>query len=353
MKTIAKNSKCVKLKALLVKRIVSGEFSFGERFIGLHQLCKDYDISYVTANKAMKLLVKDGYLQAKNGVGYFVCYVKPDIIPPRKIVNFITGLSDKSSLWDIVMHGKELFEEDGWHVNLIAGISNDISSCVSAINSPEAYSVLFFTRLNWENFIASFNHVAQRVIVIGTLSGNADITSIISDEYETVLRCIEYFRKNNRKKTGIITMAPAKEPDMLRVAAWHSIMHSYGADFKELDQNLLILNNLQTISYEELKKLFVNWLKENGKNIDSVIVPYASSIFFETCNECGYKIPEDIAVICVACSKTAESSEILPILDNNFFEHFKFALKILNERFKTGQKRHSSWIFCPPGKLYL
>ena len=70
-----KNIKCMKLKNLLASRITSGEFKFGERFLGLHQLCEEYGISYVTVNKTMKMLVKEGYLQARNGVGYFVCYV--------------------------------------------------------------------------------------------------------------------------------------------------------------------------------------------------------------------------------------------------------------------------------------
>ena len=53
MQNISGNSKRIKLKEKLSARIISGEFSFGDKFPGLHQLCKEYDASYVTVNKAM------------------------------------------------------------------------------------------------------------------------------------------------------------------------------------------------------------------------------------------------------------------------------------------------------------
>ena len=144
MKNVSENSKRARLKEQLARRITNGEFSFGDRFPGLHQLCREYDVSYVTVNKAMKLLVKEGYLQAKNGIGYFVCYVPSDIIPPRKVVNFITGLNKHSSDWDIAMKGKKLFESAGWNVKMLTVPLGDLSSCVPEINSPDAYSVVFF-----------------------------------------------------------------------------------------------------------------------------------------------------------------------------------------------------------------
>ena len=89
---------------------------------------------------------------------------------------------------DYYKQGIELFENSGWQVKLLSIPNGDLSSCVSEINFPEAFFLLFFTKLNWENFSATFKHVSQRVLVIGHLSGNLDITSIISDEYETVFK---------------------------------------------------------------------------------------------------------------------------------------------------------------------
>ena len=348
MQNISGNSKRVKLKEKLSARIISGEFSYGDKFPGLHQLCKEYDVSYVTANKAMKLLVKEGYIQAKNGVGYFVCYVQSDIIPPRKVVNFITGLNENSQDWSTVLQGKELFESAGWNVKLLTIPDGDLSSCVSDINSPDAYSVLFFTKLNWENFTATFRHVAQRVVVLGHLSGNADITSIISDEYETVRRCIEHFRQQKHFRTALVSMSPRKELDMLRIAAWRSLMIANGADLVDLDHYCITFDQSQPQDESTILKTYSDWVRKNKGNFDSVIDPFSPQSMEKACNENGLRVPEDVAIIRIARSKTACTDNI-PTLDNNLFKHFQFALNILEERFKTGKKAPGAWIFCPPG----
>ena len=351
MKNITVNSKRVKLKEKLAARIVSGEFAFGDRFPGMHQLCREYDASYVTVNKAMRLLVNEGYIQAKNGVGYFVCYVQPDIIPPRKVVNFITGLHKNSSNWSVVQEGKELFEKAGWYVKLLTIPNGDISSCVTDINSPDAYSVLFFTRLNWENFTATFGHVTQRVLVLGHLSGNADITSIISDEYETVRRCIEYFREQKRFRTGLISAVPNKELDMLRIAAWRSIMLANGADLKDLDRNCFVFQASQLKNDVTIRKAYSEWLRKNKDNIDSIIDPFSPVSLAEVCMENGLNVPEDISIMCIARCKPVKSEIPVPTLENNLLLHFHFALNVLEERFRTGVKLPGAWIFCPPGNF--
>ena len=353
MKNVSENSKRARLKEQLARRITNGEFSFGDRFPGLHQLCREYDVSYVTVNKAMKLLVKEGYLQAKNGIGYFVCYVPSDIIPPRKVVNFITGLNKHSSDWDIAMKGKKLFESAGWNVKMLTVPLGDLSSCVPEINSPDAYSVVFFTKLNWENFTATFRHVTQRVIVLGHLSGNADITSIISDEYETVRRCIEYFRERNHTKTALVSTSPTKELDMLRIAAWRNLMLSNGTDLQHLNRICFVPENYLELKNDEIKKAYSEWIRNNKENIDSIIDPFAPGLLAEACRENGLRVPEDVAIISIARSKPYFSKEKIPTLHNNLYKHFEFAFSVIEDRFYTRRKAPGAWIFCPPGDFII
>lgn len=345
------NIKRVKLKEKLAERIMSGEFAFGERFPGLHQICKEYGTSYVTVNKAMKMLVSEGYLQAKNGVGYFVCYVKSNIVPPCKIVNFITGLKEDSPLWKIIVQGKELFENAGWKVNSFHVPNGDLSTCVPIINSPDAFSLLFFVQPDWKQFTATSQHVAQRVIVIGRLSGNADITSIISDEYETIRRCLEYFRKQNHTRTGIVSNNPGKDVDMLRIAAWRSLMFSHGADIRDFYHHCLAFEKSQMTDNASIRNVYSEWIRQNKGKIDSVIDPFAPQILADVCREQGLRIPEDIAIICIAKEYPIDPAGIIPTLDNNLYQHFQFAFSIMEERYKTGQNPAGSWIFCPPGNF--
>ena len=81
---ISENIKRTRIKEELARRIVNGEFSFGERFPGLHDLSREYSVSYVTVSKAVKLLESEGYLRCQKGIGHFVCYVKPDQVTTKK-----------------------------------------------------------------------------------------------------------------------------------------------------------------------------------------------------------------------------------------------------------------------------
>lgn len=82
---ISENIKRTRIKEELARRIVNGEFSFGERFPGLHDLSREYSVSYVTVSKAVKLLESEGYLRCQKGIGHFVCYVKPDQVTTKKL----------------------------------------------------------------------------------------------------------------------------------------------------------------------------------------------------------------------------------------------------------------------------
>ena len=339
----------MKLKELLALRITNGEFKFGDRFPGLHKICEEYGISYVTVNKTMKILVKEGYLQARNGVGYFVCYVTSDTIATRKIVNFITGLEESHPMWPFIYKGKELFENAGWEVNIHCFSNNDLSKCVPLMNSPDAYNVLFFSILQWENFIATFDHIVQRTVVLGMLADNEEISCIISDEYATVRQCIDYFKKRGRKRTGLIYHSPASRLEKLRIAAWRMMMEAEGCTHNEINDLYTALGNID-VSEKKAKKACVNWLQKNKDKIDSLIIPHLHAAVIDACLEVGLRIPEDIDILGIALPTQIKHKVNMPLIENNLVEHFNIALSIIEERFKTGQKDHSSWYFCPPGK---
>ena len=52
--------------------ILSGDLKEGEQIISTTQLSSEYNISIATVNKGINLLVSDGYLFKKRGIGMFV-----------------------------------------------------------------------------------------------------------------------------------------------------------------------------------------------------------------------------------------------------------------------------------------
>ena len=52
--------------------ILSGELKEGEQIVSTTQVSNEYNISIATVNKGINLLVTDGYLFKKRGIGMFV-----------------------------------------------------------------------------------------------------------------------------------------------------------------------------------------------------------------------------------------------------------------------------------------
>ena len=56
------------------------------------------------------------------------------------------------------------------------------------------------------------------------------------------LRCIEYFHSYNQTKIALVAAYPRKELQMLRIAAWRSLMLNNGFDDSTLNSLCLEFN---------------------------------------------------------------------------------------------------------------
>jgi GntR family transcriptional regulator len=67
------------LQEILRKRIESGEFKPNDQFPTEEQLCQEYGVSRGTVGRAVKILVDEGWLRRKQGLGTFV--TRPSLSP--------------------------------------------------------------------------------------------------------------------------------------------------------------------------------------------------------------------------------------------------------------------------------
>lgn len=350
---ISENIKRTRIKEELARRIVNGEFSFGERFPGLHDLSREYSVSYVTVSKAVKLLESEGYLRCQKGIGHFVCYVKPDQVTTKKVVNLIVGSAHYHCYKTLFLDGERLFRENGWQVNLLESDPEELYSLVSHINSPDAYSILCALNVNWEMFAATFGHVVRRVVVLGKLSGNPEITSIVADEYETVRLCMKHFARMGRKKVALICARPKGELELLRIAAWRNAVLDAGLSQAWVRRHCFSLDlETNNDAVERVFKVYHGWLENRLEDADAVILPCYCRAFVAACKARGIAVPEHLAAVFIGREdKLIAAYPQIGFLDNNFRGHFQCALDILEDRFHSGRCVAGSWYFCPPGGI--
>ena len=344
MERISENIKRTKVKEELAQRIVNGEFAFGSRFPGLHELSHACGVSYVTICKAVKMLADEGYLQNRPGIGYFVCYAKPDS-EARKMVNIISSDGFYRRCKADFKFGMEKFRKHGWKVNLLLG--DDLYQFKEQLNSPHAYSIITAFNVNWERFSATFSHLVSRTVVLGRLSGNPAITSIVCDEYETIRLCMDRFAGQGLKRVALVTALPQSELESMRIAAWRNRVLGSGLSMEWMRRHLVSLDlENQPDEPERIIALYRQWFKDNRQDTDAVIVSGYSDQFLAACRDEKVNIPNKLAVISIGLQ--SELSAELEYLDNNFPGHFKYALDILEDRFHSDRITPGSWYLCPP-----
>ncbi len=346
----SRNIKRNKIKDALQQKITSAQYAFGERLPGIHDLSKEYSVSYVTAGKALKILESEGYLRCQHGVGNFVCYIKP---APAvcKIVNFIAPDSNHYVARYLFHEGKALFEQSGWEVRLLEIGDASLASVISEINSPDAYSVISGVRPIWENFTATLGHVANRAVVLGELSGNNDITSIIADEPATVRMCLNHFKQRGRRNIALVCTELNNDLELFRAAAWRSGMTKLKHDFNWINRHCFNFKLKEHgIDYNYIRGSIRKWLENRLNGADAVILPAFAPLFLEECRNLSIRIPDDLDVIAIGRGAADLQADICYV-DNNIQAHIRYAFEILENRFAGGPHDQGSWYFCPPNGI--
>ncbi len=90
------------LNRLLRRKLTSGEYQVGDKFLTERMICEQYDVSRATANKSLSSLVSEGLLEFRKGVGTFI-RSKPTAGKLLKLNSFtenarLAGYDTKSSV---------------------------------------------------------------------------------------------------------------------------------------------------------------------------------------------------------------------------------------------------------------
>jgi len=85
---LVRNPLYVQLKQILRELITSDEFKKGDKFLTERQISERFDVSRVTANKALASLVAEGVLSIRKGVGTFVAEAGSDSRFPSVATSF-------------------------------------------------------------------------------------------------------------------------------------------------------------------------------------------------------------------------------------------------------------------------
>ena len=349
----SENIKSAKLKERLSRRIEAGEFPFGSRFLGINTLVSEYGVSYVTASKSLKMLEEDGYIRCQRGVGYFVLYAGECHPPREKRLNLVLHTECWSHHAVHIEPELARFRQSGWKIEIVPLATTDVYEASMSINSPDAYTLIYCLNTDWSRFAASFEHVCNRVVVLGKLSGSHQVTSVVCDEAETVRQVLAYLHRQGRTRPGIFCNVRENELEMYRLAYWRLALQEAGVSLEWIQNHIFPLEVQETETPGQGRRDLLcqeaKYLKEHCGDMDSIVVAYDRRVFLKVCRQAGIRIPEDLLAVGIASPEWLETEgAFLPVLDHNISAHFETAYRILELRYATGRKEPGSWYFCSP-----
>jgi GntR family transcriptional regulator len=84
---LVKDPLYMQLSAILRELINSHQYSVGDQFLTERMISERFEVSRVTANKALSILIDEGTLELRKGLGTFVCD-EPKHFPTSHLVSF-------------------------------------------------------------------------------------------------------------------------------------------------------------------------------------------------------------------------------------------------------------------------
>jgi len=349
-----KGFKCRQLAEELRQKIVSGEYAFGSRLPGSQVLSSLYNASYVTVYKALLQLEQEGYITMKKRVGSIVSFIRDAPSPTQKRLNLITTDLPFPVFQDFLEAGREIFTKAGWDIQtfLLPETSTLPDKALLAVNSPDAYTLVWGINSVFQNMLASLDHFYDRTIYVGEYLTDLRLTCVTCDEPTTMRIALEHFRANGRTRTAIFRYFLDSLTESHRISAWQSDMMAHGASYRWCLDHTFKCTPQRSVDDNSWMDEAFEALLRSGRlaEIDSIFIAFEPHAvrFEQLCRQHGIAIPDDISVITLGNNTCInQASPPLSYIDNRMEHHLRLALEILENRLQGISSSQRLFTFQP------
>ena len=207
----------------IISDIRGAKLTPGAKLPPLRNLAKDYEISYVTAQRALKILQDKNYVESKSGGGTYIAE-KILVHTPKEKLHLNANSSNEKKIgillptWAATSGGASVYEtiesfteictNNNWIVELINSTPNDINSIslVKKIYQKNFDGLVWLTPLTMHKWI--LDELAHRVsclVVSERPFENIGINSIHIDYDSLAKKMLELFVKRKHRKITIFS----------------------------------------------------------------------------------------------------------------------------------------------------
>ena len=324
------------IKNELAQTIVKGVYSVGEQLPTCRELAKKWNVSYVTASKAIKQLAEENYVDLNQGQGIFVRWRRDGMFPSsRKIRVFGSNISHPNTRF-FVDTAVSLLEKLGWDVELVT--EKNLKEIIELVRDQSSYSLMFGFQLTRYNDISALCSAGrERLVMVAERYERFGISSSCVDSSQVIRLAMSHLLAAGRRKVALLCTNIQHADEAEYVAVWRNLYEIANPDVEDIDPMLLNLNLSQ---FESSKDSLVKLLEEKYNSgilheIDAIISTddEKAVIVSSFCYDHKLRVPEDIALVAVNDSGLAEIVRPrLTTIDTALPLQIKNAIRILEAK---------------------
>ena len=206
-----------KEQAVIVKlrrAIVSGLHAPGVQLPVRRELQRRFNVSSVTVQRAMTMLMADGFIRADGRAGSFVSDRPPHLarfglaFPHTALTRFWAALKDQAELLAPELGCETVFYHDiSGHID-----TADYRRLAADIRAERLAGLLYMKPFQMASHRQSFPHSTIPLVCLAEQPGAADFTAIHLDNASWQSKALAYLKSRNRRRIGVLTI-PGEVPE--------------------------------------------------------------------------------------------------------------------------------------------
>jgi len=298
------------IKEELAKRITSGIYLVGDQLPTCRALASDWNVSYVTASKAIKQLAEEGYVDLNHGQGIFVRWRSDGVFPSERKVRIFAPNTHHPNIRMFTDIAARKLEELNWQVEVITtGLLKDI---IELVHDQSCYSLMFGFQLTRYNDISALCFAGrERLVMVAERYERFGISSSCVDSSQVIRLAMNHLLASGRRKVALLCTNLQHADESEYAAVWRNLYEVANPDDKNIDP---LLFKLKLTQFESPKDSLVKLLEEKYKSgtldeIDAIISTddEKALIVSSFCYDHKLRVPEDIALVAVNDSDLAKN----------------------------------------------
>ena len=322
------------VRASLTAAIRAGEFAPGGKLPSERELAVRYNVSYMTARRAITEMVEADLLDRRANKGTFVRTHSHRRLT-AVTVNLIYPLQQSSFTDQFLQSAIMGIERRGWHYYLVNLQTGRERTAVRALQSGEP-AILMTPGLKQDSPL--YQAVAQaqgRAVTVGSqLAGHA-VPAVMANDTRAMQLIMEHLQRAGHRSIGFITKHRQHPIEQTRIATWKACA-SPAMTPTQVEQRLIALRNLKArpdASHIHLiYRAMCAQLARPDLDVTALVCSGDSTALatLAACHDTGHSVPEKISVVTIGDGTAMEFyNPPVTCVDVHVDRHVEIALEII------------------------